>query len=320
MHLRISRVMQNAMRAITHDTWRLKWFVGQLYRFQCTGAYDVNALAGLFRLTMVFAKRACVRMRARNRFSHTNEVKVQYNSLDPIVIIETTAIVITETQKAERRHQRVKGNFPSRKRSKRSKEKEEGGGGRKGGQGGARQAGEQAFSVHRKISQPGRGPMPVNSVGRSLTSSNSNGYATGFFTVCQEALARGVHSPDAAIRNRKEASRGRHDSSRFPYEKLRRNVEKFTVKHPLKQRYLPEKEIEKAASCESCHVAKNIILKMWFLISWSQQDAKDHSSNKIAQVTTTSVLWWQRTFDDVGHKNRLRAPSTLRYEAPISGC
>ncbi|KYN35315.1 hypothetical protein ALC56_10490 [Trachymyrmex septentrionalis] len=32
-----------------------------------------------------------------------------YNSLDPIVIIETTAIVITETQKAERRHQRVKG-------------------------------------------------------------------------------------------------------------------------------------------------------------------------------------------------------------------
>lgn len=36
-------------------------------------------------------------------------------------------------------------------------------------EGGARQAGEQAFSVHRKISQPGRGPMPVNSVGRSLT-------------------------------------------------------------------------------------------------------------------------------------------------------
>lgn len=35
--------------------------------------------------------------------------------------------------------------------------------------GGAKQAGEQAFSVHRKISQPGRGPMPVNSVGRSLT-------------------------------------------------------------------------------------------------------------------------------------------------------
>ncbi|EGI65967.1 hypothetical protein G5I_05555 [Acromyrmex echinatior] len=33
----------------------------------------------------------------------------RYNSLDPIVIIETTAIVITETQKAERRHQRVKG-------------------------------------------------------------------------------------------------------------------------------------------------------------------------------------------------------------------
>ncbi|KYN16778.1 hypothetical protein ALC57_10975 [Trachymyrmex cornetzi] len=30
-------------------------------------------------------------------------------TLDPIVIIETTAIVITETQKAERRHQRVKG-------------------------------------------------------------------------------------------------------------------------------------------------------------------------------------------------------------------
>ncbi|KYN16779.1 hypothetical protein ALC57_10976 [Trachymyrmex cornetzi] len=187
--------------------------------------------------------------------------------------------------------------------------------------GGARQAGEQAFSVHRKISQPGRGPMPVNSVGRSLTSSNSNGYATGFFTVCQEALARGVHSPDAAIRNRKEASRGRHDSSRFPYEKLQRSVEKFTVKRPLKQRYLaysertrlPEKEIEKAASRESCHVAKNIILKTWNV-------AKDHSSNKTAQVTTTSVLWWQRTFDDVGHKNRLRAPNTLRYEAPISGC
>lgn len=29
--------------------------------------------------------------------------------------------------------------------------------------------GEQAFSVRREISQPGRGPMPVNSVGRSLT-------------------------------------------------------------------------------------------------------------------------------------------------------
>jgi len=35
---------------------------------------------------------------------------IRYNSLDPIVIIETTAIVITETQKAERRHQRIKGS------------------------------------------------------------------------------------------------------------------------------------------------------------------------------------------------------------------
>ena len=29
--------------------------------------------------------------------------------------------------------------------------------------------GKRAFSVRREISQPGRGPMPVNSVGRSLT-------------------------------------------------------------------------------------------------------------------------------------------------------
>ncbi|XP_012534660.1 nuclear hormone receptor E75 isoform X1 [Monomorium pharaonis] len=33
---------------------------------------------------------------------------IEYNSLNPIVINETTTIVITETQKAERRHQRVK--------------------------------------------------------------------------------------------------------------------------------------------------------------------------------------------------------------------
>lgn len=51
---------------------------------------------------------------------------------------------------------------------------EEGEGRREGGRGGkerrrASQAGEQAFSVRREISQPGRGPMPVNSVGRSLT-------------------------------------------------------------------------------------------------------------------------------------------------------
>lgn len=53
-----------------------------------------------------------------------------------------------------------------------NKEEEVGGrreGGREEEGGGANQAGEQAFSVRRKISQPGRGPMPVNSVGRSLT-------------------------------------------------------------------------------------------------------------------------------------------------------
>jgi len=33
-----------------------------------------------------------------------------YNSLNPIVISETTAIVITETQKVEKCHQRVKGS------------------------------------------------------------------------------------------------------------------------------------------------------------------------------------------------------------------
>lgn len=62
-------------------------------------------------------------------------------------------------------HQRgAKGARRKKKKKKKEEEKvaeEEGGG--------ARQAGEQAFSVHRKISQPGRGPMPVNSVGRSLT-------------------------------------------------------------------------------------------------------------------------------------------------------
>lgn len=35
---------------------------------------------------------------------------VGYSSLEPIVISETTAIVITETQKAKRRHQHVKGS------------------------------------------------------------------------------------------------------------------------------------------------------------------------------------------------------------------
>lgn len=54
------------------------------------------------------------------------------------------------------------------KRARRKKEEEEEKVAEEEG-GGARQAGEQAFSVHRKISQPGRGPMPVNSVGRSLT-------------------------------------------------------------------------------------------------------------------------------------------------------
>jgi len=54
------------------------------------------------------------------------------------------------------------------KGTRRKKQKEEEKVAEKEG-GGARQAGEQAFSVHRKISQPGRGPMPVNSVGRSLT-------------------------------------------------------------------------------------------------------------------------------------------------------
>ena len=38
---------------------------------------------------------------------------------------------------------------------------------RRRGRRGARR--ERAFSVRREISQPGRGPMPVNSVGRSLT-------------------------------------------------------------------------------------------------------------------------------------------------------
>lgn len=54
------------------------------------------------------------------------------------------------------------------KRARRKKEEEEEKVAEEEG-GGARRAGEQAFSVHRKISQPGRGPMPVNSVGRSLT-------------------------------------------------------------------------------------------------------------------------------------------------------
>lgn len=59
-------------------------------------------------------------------------------------------------------HQR--GAKGARRKEKKEEEKvaeEEGGE--------ASQAGEQAFSVRRKISQPGRGPMPVNSVGRSLT-------------------------------------------------------------------------------------------------------------------------------------------------------
>jgi len=130
-------------------------------------------------------------------------------------------------------------------------------------------------------------------------------------------------------------------SSSVPRNREPSTVERVVKRDSLFHWKLPEKEIEKAASRESCHVVKNIILKMWFLIpcnnaylypnmylsitycrhqrKW-RSHAKDHSSNKIAQVTTTSVLWWQRTFDDVGHKNRLRAPSTLRYEAPISGC
>ncbi|TGZ47374.1 Uncharacterized protein DBV15_00058 [Temnothorax longispinosus] len=225
------------------------------------------------------------------------------------------------------RYQTFNGSFS--KKEFHLKQKEEENVAEKEG-GGARQGGEQAFSVHRKISQPGRGPMPVNSVGRSLTSndvnvlcsSNINGYATGFFTVCQGALARGVHSPDAAVRNRKEASRGRHDSSQFPCEKPRRSVEKFTVKRPLKQRYLAYRANVRVKT-DCCTRTKNH--SRGFMIGGAMavmrlstttdvtktvvtpNDAKDHSTNKTAQ--------WQRTFDDVGHKNRLRAPSTLRYEA-----
>lgn len=58
-------------------------------------------------------------------------------------------------------HQRGAKGARRKKEEEEKVAKEEGGG--------ARQAGEQAFSVHHKISQPGRGPMPVNSVGRSLT-------------------------------------------------------------------------------------------------------------------------------------------------------
>lgn len=63
-------------------------------------------------------------------------------------------------------HQR--GAKGARRKEEKEEEKvaeEEGGGAKQASE----QAGEQAFSVHRKISQPGRGPMPVNSVGRSLT-------------------------------------------------------------------------------------------------------------------------------------------------------
>lgn len=72
------------MRAITRDTWRLDWFVDQLYRFSDAPmhwcAYDVSAPASLFGLVMVFAKRAwahvCVhvtdsRTRAKSKFSHS---------------------------------------------------------------------------------------------------------------------------------------------------------------------------------------------------------------------------------------------------------
>lgn len=55
-----------------------------------------------------------------------------------------------------------------RKRRKKEEEEkvadEEGGGAKR-----VRQAGRRSPFVRRKISQPGRGPMPVNSVGRSLT-------------------------------------------------------------------------------------------------------------------------------------------------------
>jgi len=50
-------------------------------------AYDVSAPTGCSGFAMVFAKRACARVRSRNRFSHTSEVKVQ--SLRNLLSIET---------------------------------------------------------------------------------------------------------------------------------------------------------------------------------------------------------------------------------------
>lgn len=86
MHLRISRVMQCVQLLTTRGDSS-----GSLINYIDSDAYwcayDVSAPAGLFRLAMVFAKRAYVRMRARNRFSHTSEVKVQ--SLRNLLSIET---------------------------------------------------------------------------------------------------------------------------------------------------------------------------------------------------------------------------------------
>ena len=80
MHLGISRVMQNAMRAITHDTWRLEWFVGQLYRFQCTGVHTMwvrwLVCSGLRWYLLNVPAYVCVhvtdsRTRTKSKFSHS---------------------------------------------------------------------------------------------------------------------------------------------------------------------------------------------------------------------------------------------------------
>lgn len=57
----------------------------------------------------------------------------------------------------------LSGERARERRAKRPKQEEA----RRRGRRAARR--ERAFSVRREISQPGRGPMPVNSVGRSLT-------------------------------------------------------------------------------------------------------------------------------------------------------
>lgn len=70
---------------------------------------------------------------------------------------------VVEIAKGISHQRRAKGARRGRRRRKKTRRS------RRGKDEGASQAGEQAFSVRRKISQPGRGPMPVNSVGRSLT-------------------------------------------------------------------------------------------------------------------------------------------------------